>query len=386
MRGSAGGGSLAEQVRPRKAPGVSTESAGSGTHPRRLFRNRPRASRGDRPGGDALPGRLAGRVHRPPPTARAAREGSSRLPWWKRLLIGLSGSTSTLRRHSVGFPQMSRDPDESRSVHLSGGAPGGALPPYDPCPPGRPAGRPARSRRRERRGSHPMHQQPTPPSTAEDQCRPWARRACLPPDSAHVAARQIIAAPPSPEDLGANSAPGHDRPAAPDPGSRQGRPLAPTPIPIPGQVRSSASASAAVPAQVRSPAPTPGRSRRTAVSRPVRTPQGSRPAPELPPTHAALICVALPGLAISDGGQLGGRGLDGFYRAGIRLLSRCQVRVAGREPLAVLARMTAPTAPASWGRCALRRPRVPIRMSWSSGPVVPTVPSGSRSAAQPCDR
>jgi hypothetical protein len=72
----------------------------------------------------------------------------------------------------------------------------------------------------------------------------------------------------------------------------------------------------------------------------VRSPQGSRPAPELPPTHAALICVALPGLAISDGGQLGGRGLDGFYRAGIRLLSRCQVRVAGREPLAVLARMT----------------------------------------------
>ncbi|MGJ5752857.1 glycogen debranching N-terminal domain-containing protein [Streptomyces puniciscabiei] len=62
--------------------------------------------------------------------------------------------------------------------------------------------------------------------------------------------------------------------------------------------------------------------------------------PELPPTHTALICVALPGLAISGGGQLSGRGLDGYYRAGRRLLSRCQVRVAGREPLAVLARMT----------------------------------------------
>ncbi|MFI6013739.1 glycogen debranching N-terminal domain-containing protein [Streptomyces sp. NPDC051243] len=53
------------------------------------------------------------------------------------------------------------------------------------------------------------------------------------------------------------------------------------------------------------------------------------------------MCVALPGLAISsDQGQLTGRGLEGFYRAGRRVLSRCQVRVAGREPLAVQARMS----------------------------------------------
>lgn len=64
--------------------------------------------------------------------------------------------------------------------------------------------------------------------------------------------------------------------------------------------------------------------------------------PELPPAHTALICVALPGLVIStDQGQLTGRGLEGFYRAGRRLLSRCQVRVAGQEPLAVQARMPA---------------------------------------------
>ncbi|MGW0715880.1 glycogen debranching N-terminal domain-containing protein [Streptomyces sp. NPDC002778] len=63
---------------------------------------------------------------------------------------------------------------------------------------------------------------------------------------------------------------------------------------------------------------------------------------DLPPTHTALICVALPALAIStEQGQLTGRGLEGFYRAGRRLLSRCQVRVAGREPLPVHARMTA---------------------------------------------
>lgn len=66
-----------------------------------------------------------------------------------------------------------------------------------------------------------------------------------------------------------------------------------------------------------------------------------RPA-QLPPTHTTLICVALPGLAIStDQGQLTGRGLEGFYRGGRRVLARCQLRVAGREPLPVQARMTA---------------------------------------------
>ncbi|MDL5204222.1 glycogen debranching N-terminal domain-containing protein [Streptomyces sp. ALI-76-A] len=62
----------------------------------------------------------------------------------------------------------------------------------------------------------------------------------------------------------------------------------------------------------------------------------------MPPAHTALVCVALPGLAIStDQGQLTGRGLEGFYRAGRRVLSRCQVRVAGREPTAIQARTTA---------------------------------------------
>ncbi|WP_333738321.1 glycogen debranching N-terminal domain-containing protein [Streptomyces sp. IBSBF 2806] len=54
-----------------------------------------------------------------------------------------------------------------------------------------------------------------------------------------------------------------------------------------------------------------------------------------------MICVALPGLAIStEQGQLTGHGLEGFYRAGRRVLSRCRLRVAGREPLVVQARMT----------------------------------------------
>ncbi|MZD05506.1 glycogen debranching protein, partial [Streptomyces sp. SID5785] len=67
-----------------------------------------------------------------------------------------------------------------------------------------------------------------------------------------------------------------------------------------------------------------------------------RRATDLPSTHRALICVALPGLAISsEHGQLTAQGLEGIYRGGRRLLSRCQVRVAGREPLAVQARMIA---------------------------------------------
>ncbi|MFJ8192997.1 glycogen debranching N-terminal domain-containing protein [Streptomyces sp. NPDC096094] len=54
-----------------------------------------------------------------------------------------------------------------------------------------------------------------------------------------------------------------------------------------------------------------------------------------------MIGVALPGLVIStEQGQLTGLGLEGFYRAGRRLLSRCRLRVAGREPLASQARMT----------------------------------------------
>ncbi|MFJ4682558.1 glycogen debranching N-terminal domain-containing protein [Streptomyces sp. NPDC088789] len=45
-------------------------------------------------------------------------------------------------------------------------------------------------------------------------------------------------------------------------------------------------------------------------------------------------------MAIStEHGQLTGHGLDGFYLAGRRLLSRCRLRIAGREPLAVQARM-----------------------------------------------
>ncbi|MEU7135858.1 glycogen debranching N-terminal domain-containing protein [Streptomyces sp. NPDC046261] len=56
--------------------------------------------------------------------------------------------------------------------------------------------------------------------------------------------------------------------------------------------------------------------------------------------HQALICVALPALAISgEHGQLTGAGLEGFYRSGRRLLARCRVKVSGAEPVPVQGRL-----------------------------------------------
>ncbi|MFJ6796975.1 glycogen debranching N-terminal domain-containing protein [Streptomyces sp. NPDC091268] len=70
---------------------------------------------------------------------------------------------------------------------------------------------------------------------------------------------------------------------------------------------------------------------------PARVPPARRP--DLPPVHGAVICLAAPCLAISpEHGQLTGRGLDGIYRSGRRLLSRCLLRVAGRDPVAVQGR------------------------------------------------
>jgi hypothetical protein len=58
-----------------------------------------------------------------------------------------------------------RDQEPSHSVHLSGGTPGPAVPPYRPRPSAPPTRRRPCPRRTERRGSRPM-QQSTPPSPA----------------------------------------------------------------------------------------------------------------------------------------------------------------------------------------------------------------------------
>ncbi|TXS57269.1 glycogen debranching protein [Streptomyces sp. t39] len=63
-------------------------------------------------------------------------------------------------------------------------------------------------------------------------------------------------------------------------------------------------------------------------------------APEPPPVHHTLMCVALPALAVSPlHGQLDGHGIEGVYRSGGRLLSRCLLRVAGRAPLPLRSRI-----------------------------------------------
>ncbi|MFF0464467.1 glycogen debranching N-terminal domain-containing protein [Streptomyces mexicanus] len=85
-----------------------------------------------------------------------------------------------------------------------------------------------------------------------------------------------------------------------------------------------------------------------------------------------MICVALPGLAVSTArGQLDGQGLEGVYRAGRRLLSRCRLLVAGREPLAVQARMTAPDRVRFVGT---------LRVSPSAGPDPDVVVERTRDA------
>ncbi|MFD5327568.1 glycogen debranching N-terminal domain-containing protein [Streptomyces sp. NPDC127092] len=78
-------------------------------------------------------------------------------------------------------------------------------------------------------------------------------------------------------------------------------------------------------------------------SHPGATPQGPGGAAarhgELPAAHDALVGVALPALAVSPRhGQLTGAGLEGVFLAGRRLLSRCVLRVAGREPLPLQSR------------------------------------------------
>ncbi len=58
--------------------------------------------------------------------------------------------------------------------------------------------------------------------------------------------------------------------------------------------------------------------------------------------HDALLCVALPALTLcAEHGQLTGEGPEGVYHAGKRLLSRCVLRVAGREPVPLQGRMAA---------------------------------------------
>ncbi|MFJ8663616.1 glycogen debranching N-terminal domain-containing protein [Streptomyces sp. NPDC093795] len=98
-----------------------------------------------------------------------------------------------------------------------------------------------------------------------------------------------------------------------------------------------------------SPAPAPGRPSGPPTGHTLGRPSGTGASPprrarpaELPSVHGSLLCVALPALAVcAEHGQLTGEGPEGVYAAGRRLLSRCVLRVAGREPVALQGRMAA---------------------------------------------
>lgn len=84
----------------------------------------------------------------------------------------------------------------------------------------------------------------------------------------------------------------------------------------------------------------------TRVPAPARAP-APRPSPRVPPArerpsaHRSLLCVAAPAFVISpEDGQLRGAGMEGFYRDNVRVLARCKLLLAGREPLPLLGHRT----------------------------------------------
>ncbi|MFE4971895.1 glycogen debranching N-terminal domain-containing protein [Kitasatospora sp. NPDC056651] len=65
------------------------------------------------------------------------------------------------------------------------------------------------------------------------------------------------------------------------------------------------------------------------------------PRPQPPAVHHAVICVNAPAMAASGpDGQLRGHGLHGFYRNGVRVLARMELRLGGMEPLPLQGALT----------------------------------------------
>lgn len=77
-----------------------------------------------------------------------------------------------------------------------------------------------------------------------------------------------------------------------------------------------------------------------------RPDQAPRPAPgparpQPPAAHHAVVCVNAPAMAASGpDGQLRGHGLHGFYRSGVRVLARLELRLGGIEPLPLQGTLT----------------------------------------------
>lgn len=65
----------------------------------------------------------------------------------------------------------------------------------------------------------------------------------------------------------------------------------------------------------------------------------ARPQPAA--VHHAVLCVNAPAMAASGpDGQLRGHGLHGFYRSGVRVLARMELRLGGMEPLPLQGTLT----------------------------------------------
>ncbi|WP_371522841.1 glycogen debranching N-terminal domain-containing protein [Kitasatospora sp. NBC_01300] len=65
------------------------------------------------------------------------------------------------------------------------------------------------------------------------------------------------------------------------------------------------------------------------------------PRPQPPAVHHAVLCVNAPAMAASGpDGQLRGHGLHGFYRNGVRVLARMELRLGGMEPLPLQGALT----------------------------------------------
>ncbi|MFJ9951991.1 glycogen debranching N-terminal domain-containing protein [Kitasatospora sp. NPDC091207] len=67
----------------------------------------------------------------------------------------------------------------------------------------------------------------------------------------------------------------------------------------------------------------------------------SPPRPQPAAVHHAVLCVNAPAMAASGpDGQLRGHGLHGFYRSGVRVLARMELRIGGMEPLPLQGTLT----------------------------------------------
>ncbi len=132
------------------------------------------------------------------------------------------------------------------------------------------------------------------------------------------------------------------------------------------------------PSRPRPPHPPPiGRASGTAL------PRAARPV-ELPPVHDALVCVALPALAVcAEHGQLTGEGPETCTRrgGGSSPAASCGWRAGSPSPSRAAWR--APTGRSSSASCAPPEKRVPTPVSPSNARGAPTAPNGSPCGAPP---